>query len=84
MSVRLGLSLSVVTIGFVLTFVPVSSFAGSAQDAFKKLQGQNGAEIKARSASSTDRAKDESRAAKDKDRKAMKDIVNKGSKKSRE
>ncbi|GJL65685.1 MAG: hypothetical protein NPIRA05_06560 [Nitrospirales bacterium] len=82
MVVRLRLALIIATIGGVLTFVPVSSFAGSAQDAFKKLQGQNGSEIKARSSSSAGKASGENGAEKEKAKKAMKDAVNKGTKKS--
>jgi len=82
MVVRLSAALMMAIIGSVLTFIPVSGFAGSAQDAFKKLQGQNGSEIKARSASSSDKATGETSSPKAKVKKTMKDVVNKGSKKS--
>ncbi|WP_454063476.1 hypothetical protein [Candidatus Nitrospira salsa] len=83
MVVRLTSALIIATIGGVLMFVPVSGFAGSAQDAFKKLQGQqNGSGIKAHSASSAGKATGESGAEKEKAKKAMKNVVNKGSKKS--
>ncbi|GJL64823.1 MAG: hypothetical protein NPIRA04_34770 [Nitrospirales bacterium] len=85
MVVRLTSALIIATIGGTLTFVPVSGFAGSAQDAFKKLQGQqNGSGIKAHSASSAGKATGENGSKKEKTKKAMNDVLNKGSKKSQD
>ena len=76
-------TLIIATIGGVLTLAPVSGFGGSAQDAFKKLQGQNGSGIKARSSSSSGKTTEENEVTKEKVKKAMKDVMNKGTKKSR-
>ncbi|WP_447969246.1 hypothetical protein [Nitrospira sp. M1] len=83
MTVRITSALIIGTIGGMLTLVPISGFAGSAQDAFKKLQGQNGSEVKAQSASSSAKATGKNSEAKEKAQKAMKDATNKESKKMR-
>ena len=81
MIARLTSALMIVALGGFLTLFPVSGFAGSAQDAFKKLQGPSGSDIKARSSSTSDQASEKKEGAKDKSKKGMKDLLNKGSKK---
>ncbi|GJL52879.1 MAG: hypothetical protein NPIRA02_00110 [Nitrospirales bacterium] len=83
MAGRITSVLIIGTIGGMLSLVPISGFAGSAQDAFKKLQGQNGSEIKAQSSRSSAKTAGKNGQVKEKAQKAMKDAMNKESKKMR-
>ncbi|MGB0909134.1 MAG: hypothetical protein ACPGYT_02130 [Nitrospirales bacterium] len=82
MIARLTSALMIFTVGGALTLIPVSSFAGSAQDAFKKLQGQSRSDTKARSSSSSSQATEKKGAAKKKVKKEMSRLLDKASPKN--
>ncbi len=77
MSVRITPIMMMAMIAGVLTLLPISGFAGSAQDAFKKLQAQSGSGHKS---SSSGHVSEKKEVDKDKAKKSIKDLVHTGSK----
>lgn len=80
MNARLISGLMTAAVVGVFIFVPASAFAGNAAEAMSKLKTQS--EIKAKSAAESTKADTASADAKDKAKKAVKRMLDKGKKSS--